>query len=105
MPIENARVLIHDEGPIGLQALSHRAELAENLFPIARAALDVAHETDYDGDDFDRARYSRRMIERVMTQFDDPNLSFDHDNVEYLLDKINDLAAAGASLSAGPGNY
>ncbi len=102
VPIDNARLLIHDEGPLGLKAIYRKADLSDKLFPIARAAIDVAHETDYDGDENDRARYSRRMIERVMTQFEEPSTNFDAENVEYLLDKINELAAAGASVTASP---
>ena len=100
MPIENARVLIHDEGSLGLEALYRKAELSDKLLPIARAAIDIAHETEYDGDEHDRERYSRKMIERIMTRFEEPSASFDAENVEYLLDKINELAAAGASVSS-----
>ena len=99
VPIDNARVLIHDEGPLGLKAIYRKAHLSDKFFPIARAAIDVSHETDYDGDDHDRERYCRRMIERVMTQFEEPSANFDQENVEYLLDKINELSAAGASVS------
>ncbi len=100
VPIENARVLIHDEGSLGLEALYRKAELSDKLLPIARAAIDIAHETEYDGDEHDRERYSRKMIERIMTRFEEPSASFDAENVEYLLDKINELAAAGASVSS-----
>ena len=100
VPIDNARVLIHDEGRLGLTALYRKAKLSDKFLPIARAAIDVAHETDYDGDKHDRERYSRKMIERIMTQFEEPNAAFNPDNVEYLLDKINELSAAGASVSA-----
>ncbi len=99
VPIDNARVLIHDEGPLGLKAIYRKAQLSDKLFPIARAAIDISHETHYDGDDHDRERYSRRMIERIMTQFEEPSANFDPENIEYLLDKINELSAAGASLS------
>ncbi len=57
----------------------------------ARAAVDVARETDYDGGENDRERYSRRMIERILTQYGDLGVEFDSDDLEYLLTKMNEL--------------
>ena len=39
----------------------------------------------------DRERFSRRMIERVLTQFDDGKLSCEENDLEYLLTKMADL--------------
>lgn len=88
-PIVNARMLIHDPGPLGLRSLYLRANLPERLYPAVRVAIDVARETEYDGGDRDRERYVSRMIERILTQYE--NVGFD--NLEYLLKKLKQLAA------------
>lgn len=89
MPIVNACVLIHDEGPLGLQSIYQRTPLPANLFPAFRVAFDVARETQYDGGENDRQRFSARVIERVLTQFED----LGSDNLDYLMKKLKQLAA------------
>jgi len=87
----NARELIHDAGKRGLKALFDRAKLPRSYFPAIRAAIDVACETEYDGGDQDRERYSRRMIERILTQYGDLGVQIEADDLEYLLTKMNTL--------------
>lgn len=94
VPIINARLLIHDPGRLGLRGILERAKMPQNLFPAARAALDVARETDYDGGDRDRERYQRRMLERVLTQYGDLGVDFESGDLEYLLAKMGQLPAA-----------
>jgi len=89
--LQNTRTLIHDSGPLGLKAAYAKAGLPASHFPAARAAVDVARETDYDGGENDRERYSRRMIERILTQYGDLGVEFDSDDLEYLLDKMSRL--------------
>ncbi|MBI2257027.1 MAG: DUF2336 domain-containing protein [Proteobacteria bacterium] len=89
MSVVNARVLIHDEGKLGLQSIYQRTPLPANLYPAFRVAFDVARETEYDGGANDRARFSARVIERVLTQFED----IGNDNLEYLMKKLKQLAA------------
>lgn len=91
IPIINARQLIHDSGDLGLRGIFDKAGLPDAFFAAVRAAVDVARETDYDGEDDDRARYSRRMIERVLTQYGDLGVDFESDDLEYLLAKMNTL--------------
>lgn len=91
IPIENARELIHDGGKLGLKAVFDRAGLPRNHYPAVRAAIDVARETQYDGGEQDRERYSRRMIERILTQYGDLGVDFEADDLEYLLAKMNTL--------------
>lgn len=95
-PIENARTLIHDRDPRGLRSMLLRCGLPSVMFPIVRTAVDLWREMEFDGDALDRERYSRRMIERVITNFPDPSSRLDPSNLEYLLGKINELSAAGA---------
>ena len=89
MTIISARVLIHDEGKLGLQSIYQRTPLPANLYPAFRVAFDVARETQYDGGENDRQRFSSRVIERVLTQFED----IGNDNLEYLMKKLKQLAA------------
>ena len=93
VPVMNARALIHDSGGLGLKAVWDKANLPALHFTAARAAIDVARETEYDGGENDRERYSRRMIERILTQYGDLGVDFDSDDLEYLLAKMNELPA------------
>ncbi len=91
IPIINGRQLIHDSGDLGLRALFKKAGLPDTYFTAVRAAIDVAKEIDYDGEENDRERYSRRMIERVLTQYGDLGVEFESDDLEYLLGKLEEL--------------
>ncbi|NQU59407.1 MAG: DUF2336 domain-containing protein, partial [Rhodospirillales bacterium] len=91
--LTNARAVIHDSGPLGLKAAFQRAGMPNSYFPAARAAIDVAREMEYDGGENDRERYSRRMIERILTQYGDLGVSFESEDLEYLLNKMGDLPA------------
>lgn len=90
--IGNARVLIYDEGELGLSSIYKKALLPDALLPAVRMAVEVAEETGYDGRENDRERFTKRMIERVLTQFED--LDIGTDNLEYLLAKLNGFAAS-----------
>ena len=90
-PLVNGRQLMHDSGALGPKALYEKTGPPENHFPAVRAAIDVARETEYDGRENDRERYSRRMIERILTQYGDPGVDFDSDDLEYLLARMNEL--------------
>ncbi|MEZ6000543.1 DUF2336 domain-containing protein [Hyphomonas sp.] len=86
-------LMIHDAGPLGLQAVFDRAGLPRKMLPAFKAAVNVYHETAYDGGSNDRARFRARMIERVLTQFQ----AIPKDDLEYLLDKLDyysEMAAA-----------
>jgi len=93
IPIVNARILIHDEGELGLNGLLQKANFPVHVFPAIRAAIDVAKETSYTGEPHDRERYSRLMIERVLTQYGDLGVEFESDDLEYLLAKMSQLPA------------
>jgi uncharacterized protein (DUF2336 family) len=90
VPVANARLLIYDAGRLGLKSLYERAGLPAKLMPAIRIALDVARETPFDGEDHDLERHRRRMIERILTQYED----LASDDIDYLLGKLSDLAAA-----------
>ncbi|MDA0305168.1 MAG: DUF2336 domain-containing protein [Proteobacteria bacterium] len=89
--VSNARTLIHDSGALGLRTICRKADIPLPQFVAVRAAIDALREMEYDGLDHDRERFSRRMIERLMTQYDDMGVEFEKDDLNYLLDKMSDL--------------
>lgn len=90
VPLVNSRLLIHDAGKMGMKSLFDRTGLPPKLYPAMRIALDVASETEFDGGDRDLERHRRRMLERILTQFEE----LASDDIDYLLDKLTDLTAA-----------
>jgi uncharacterized protein (DUF2336 family) len=93
IPVQNARILIHDQGELGLRSLYMKSGLPENLFPAFRAAVDVVDGSDYDGGVNDRRRYVSRTVERILTRFADPASRIEEDDLGFLIDKLHELAA------------
>jgi len=91
--VQNARTLIHDKGTLGLESIYLRAGMPESLFAAVQAGVEVANETDYDGGENDRQRYVERMLERILTQWEDPSERIGEDDIEYLMKKLLQLAA------------
>ena len=85
--VPHARVwlMIHDAGPLGLQAIFDRAGLHRKMLPAFRAGVKVFHELQLDGEANDKARFRMRMIERVLTQFQ----AIPQDDLDYLLEKLD----------------
>ncbi|MDD5586824.1 MAG: DUF2336 domain-containing protein [Alphaproteobacteria bacterium] len=90
VPLLNARILIHDGGILGLKTLYEKAGMPPGLLSIVRAALDIVHETELDGEHGDITRYRARVIERVLTRFEDTS----SEDIDYLLAKLGDIMAA-----------
>ena len=88
VPHSRAWLMIHDAGPLGLQAIFDRAGLHRKLLPAFRAAVTVFHELELDGGPNDKARFRMRMIERVLTQFQ----AIPKDDLDYLLEKLDAYA-------------
>ena len=93
VPLANTRILIHDEGTLGLKAVFDKAQLPPGHYPAVQAAVMAMRETDYDGMDNDRERYARRILELVLTQYGDLGVEFESDDLEYLLTKMDQLPA------------
>lgn len=93
VPLQNARILIHDQGRLGLESIYLKAKLPKRLLPAFRAGVELADETDYDAGANDRQRYIERMLERILTQFEDPASRLAKDDIEYLMAKLNQVAA------------
>lgn len=99
--LEHAKawVLIHDAGPLGLEAVFRRAGLPERILPAVRAALQAWHSLEMGpGGARDMIRFRKHLIERVFTQFQGAPLS----ELDYCLDRLDaDIAAAGYVQRAG----
>ncbi len=93
LPLQNVRVLIHDKGMLGLEPLYLRAGLPKALFPAFRAAISLVVETDYDEGRNDRQRYVERIMQRMLTKFEDPAKRLAADDIEYLMAKLRQAAA------------
>ncbi|KAA5606231.1 DUF2336 domain-containing protein [Roseospira marina] len=91
--LHNARILVHDSGDLGLRGIFDKTGLPETIYPALRAAVDTFRQTDYDGLENDRERFSRRMIERILTQYGDLGVDFESDDLEYLLGRMSQLPA------------
>lgn len=88
VPHQRVWLMIHDAGPLGLQAVFDRAGLPRKHLQVFRAAVGVFHETAHDGEADDRIRFRMRMIERVLTQFQ----ALPQEDVDYLLEKLDAYA-------------
>lgn len=94
LPSENSRTLLREGGIRGLQGVYSKTGLGEAFFPLIKVAIDVANENQYDGEENDQKRYMRRMIERIMTQYEELGVDIDSDDLDYLLGKVNELPGA-----------
>lgn len=86
--IDNVVRLIYDPGTIGLQAICRKAGLPDTCHIAVVAALKIANERELSGDDLNREQFAKRMIERVLTQYDDLGVSLENNDLDYLLAKI-----------------
>ncbi len=93
LPLQNARILIHDQGSLGLDSVYMKAGLPKRLFPAFRAGIELFRETDYDGGANDRSRFIERMLERILTQFEDPQSRLTEEDINYLMGKLEQVAA------------
>lgn len=101
IPLENAVQLIQDTGGRGLAALCRRAGIPETALRALGAAVEVARETEYDGGERDRERFTRRMVERILTQWGDLGVFLEEGDLDYLLGKTATKFAAAASATGG----
>jgi uncharacterized protein (DUF2336 family) len=96
IPVHNARLMIHDAGPLGFKSLYDHVGMPRSLFRAFRIALEVARDTPLDGGEHDQERRQRRMIERILTQFEDIGA----DNLDFLLSKLQEKAESEAASAA-----
>lgn len=92
LPVVNARTLIHDAGRLGLKSLYAKTSLPPRLMPAFRVAVDVVHETVMNGGEQDRERYKERVMQRILTQYQDMS----SEDLDYLLDKLGTSVGTAA---------
>lgn len=93
LPLTNVRKLIHDLGTSGLEAVYRKAGLPSEMLPAIWAAIEVALSTSFDAGTHDRVRYSRRIIERLLTR----RVDLGPEHVSYLFDRLDELIAVCGS--------
>jgi uncharacterized protein (DUF2336 family) len=101
VPHHRTWLMIHDAGPLGLRAIYERAGLPARLFPAFRAAVDTYHAMEFDGGARDLERFQQRMLQRFLSQ---PQTA-SREDVDYLIDKMDQVSAevrveAGVSQNA-----
>ncbi len=87
---EKAAMLIHDGGPLGLKAIYKKCGFPESMYPAFRVAVDMVHETELEGGQSDRERFASRVIERILTKYQEIEAA----DLDYLLSKLSKLKAA-----------
>jgi len=97
VPLVNARVLVHDDGELGLKSLYEKAGLPPALYPAIRSAMDLAMDAEAERSDADPDYHMRLMLERVLIQIEDLVDEYGIENVDYLLGKLNKLSDTTAS--------
>ena len=88
IPLSNTREALVRGDRSQISGLLEKAEMPKSLRPAFLAAIQVAGETEYDGEEGDRERFQRRMIERIITNFEDPDEAMGDENIEYLMAKL-----------------
>ena len=88
IPIRNARILIYDSGPLGLERLYEEAELPPEMFPAVRLAVRTFREMLEETEDGYRDHFQRRMIERLLMLFDANQIQLDKADEDYFVQKI-----------------
>lgn len=94
IPVENARVLIHDEGDLGFRSLYQKAQMPASLLPAYRSALDMNRNAELERTDEDPEHRMRKLLERVLTEHEEIVDEFGADNVDYLLAKFSRMGQA-----------
>lgn len=97
MPVANAIILLRD--PNGFRTLWSRTGMPAPMFPAIAAAYESICEIEAEGRDLSADDFSRRVIERVMTQYETFGVEFERDDLEYLFAKVSRLDSIPASDS------
>jgi len=90
IPVHNARLLLHDAGPLGFKAIYERCNLPAEFAELFRIGLKVAQQTDFDGGENDRERHRQRTLERILTQYE----KIGAEDLDYLLGKLRAASVA-----------
>jgi hypothetical protein len=86
VPLNNARLLIQDEGPGGLESLLKASGLPPILFGAIRVAVNVVRESTRERKEHTRSQYRNMVVARILSQFE----TFALDDLDYLIDRLGD---------------
>ncbi len=100
VPYNRTWLMIHDAGSLGLKAIYERAGLPARLYPAFRSGVDTFHAMDGDGGALDRERFQEKMLQRFLTQ----SQVIPREDTDYLLDKMDRLAANERPLKRSASN-
>jgi uncharacterized protein (DUF2336 family) len=85
VPHQRTWLMVHDAGPLGLQAIYERAGLPSRLFAAFRAGVDAWRSLQQDDVALDPLRFQERMIERFLTH----QPFAPREDLDYLLEKLD----------------
>lgn len=95
VPHHRTWLMIHDAGPLGLQAIYERAGLPARLFNAFRAGVDTYHSMEFDGGTRDHERFQERMLQRFLTQ----PIAAGREDTDYLLERMDKISEGARSSS------
>jgi uncharacterized protein (DUF2336 family) len=98
---ESARLLIWDDGPLGLRAIFDKARFPIALLSPFRVAIDVVKETGYSGGDAGREDYQVRSLARVFEECSATGDRLLDDLLLQLFDQKSDEVIEAAMAQAG----
>jgi len=96
VPLINAQKLFDDSGSLGLKALFERTGLPKRTYPVLRKAIDVMRDTEYDGLENDRERFSLKILERLLTAFETDDFGLSEEDIDYLMKRLSALTSKTA---------
>lgn len=88
IPIRNARILIYDSGNLGLERLYEETGMPESMFPAFSLAVKTYSQMLNETEDGSKDRFSHRLLERLLMQFDEKGIDLDSDDYDYFIQKI-----------------
>lgn len=94
LPLDSVVRLVYDPGERGLLAICKSAGLPEKCHVAVLSALKIAGERELVGVDMDRDQFAKRMIERVLSHSADLGVELEHNDLNYLLDRVGVVATA-----------
>ncbi|MGB0906940.1 MAG: DUF2336 domain-containing protein [Maricaulaceae bacterium] len=88
-----AVLMVHDNGPFGLQVLCSRAQINPRDSQIIRAAIQIYHDLEFSAVEYDQNYFQEMMMTRLLTL---PTELAEEDQA-YFLDKLDGLERAKAA--------
>jgi uncharacterized protein (DUF2336 family) len=88
IPVENARTLIADRGDLGFRAIYNKSGLPDTLFPPVKLLLKIVRELDTEGENNSSARYSNRIVERILQYSEESPV----ENLSYIIALVRRVA-------------